>query len=184
MSMRGYTLIELLVTLAIAAVVVRAATVEFPHMLATWTASARINAIIGAVQTARHTAIVHRTNATLCPGIDRCGHRNHWHEGALVFTDHNANRRVDGADKITARLPAMRGGERIYWRAFRNRSYLLFRANGLTDWQNGHFQYCPPDGDPLFSRQIIVNATGRVRHAHDRNGDGIPEDARGKALRC
>jgi type IV fimbrial biogenesis protein FimT len=181
---RGFTFFELLVTLAIAALVLHWTTTSFSEIVAGQRASLRINGLIAAVNVARHTAITRRTRTTLCPGRDRCGERDSWHRGALIFTDHNGNRQIDPGDAIAARLPAMNEGERVYWRAFRNRSYLQFEPTGLTDWQNGNFQYCPADLDPRFSRQIIINAQGRVRHARDRNGDGIAEDASGKPLTC
>jgi len=188
MRTRGLTLIELLVVLGISLLLLRMAMVDMPQMVARWRAIAAINAIVGAVQSTRHSAVVHRTPAVMCPavapGVDRCGRRNSWHNGALVFTDTNGNRRPDASDVVTARLPAMRRGERVYWRAFRNRAYLRFAANGLTDWQNGHFQYCPPDGDTRFSRVVVINSAGRARHARDTDGDGIVESVSGRALRC
>ena len=81
-------------------------------------------------------------------------------------------------------MPRLGEGERFYWRSFRNRSYLMIRPSGLTDWQNGNFLYCPESGDPRLARQIVINAQARVRHARDSDGDGIVEDARGRAVVC
>jgi len=75
-------------------------------------------------------------------------------------------------------------GARVYWRSFRNRSYLQINATGLTNWQNGHLLYCPANGDVHFARAVIINAQGRVRNAADSNGDGIVEDANGDPLVC
>ncbi len=185
MAATGFSLIELIVTMAIAALLCGLALPSFTALIAAERATQRINAMAGAVQLARTIAITHQTTTTICPGvIDACLGANRWHEGTLVFADRNANRRVDAEDFVAAKLPKLLPGERFIWRSFRNRSYLQFTARGYSDWQNGHLQYCPPDGNPRFARQIILNAQGRIRRAPDRDGDGIQEDARGRPLSC
>ena len=210
----GLTLVELLTTLAVAGILVTTASGGAARLVDQHRASAAVNQMLGAIRFARHAAVTHRSSATLCPADgeqsqpgsargypsqkspqpgsarghpsqkQRCGRRNTWHNGALVFLDENANGRFDGGDVLLRRLPPLGEGDRFYWRSFRNRSYLMIRPSGLTDWQNGNFLYCPHGGDPRFARQIVINAQARVRHARDSNGDGIVEDARGRPVRC
>lgn len=181
----GISLLELLVAVAVIALLAGASLPFFADLSADLRAASRINALLGAVRTARHLAITRNAAVTLCPGQGpRCLGANQWHEGATVFVDADGDRRMDAGEFVALRLPRMDPGERIRWRAFKNRSYLLIRASGLTDWQNGSFQYCPANGDPRFARQIILNAQGRARRAHDSDGDGVREDAQGRPLRC
>ncbi|MCZ6889108.1 MAG: GspH/FimT family pseudopilin [Gammaproteobacteria bacterium] len=183
--MRGTTLIELMIALAVAGIVISAAVISGHALLAQYRATAAINHIIGAVQYARHAAVSLRGTVTVCPGFDgACARRNEWHRGIVVFKDENANGRVDFNDNILIQLPALGRGERIYWRSFGNRSYLQINARGLTNWQNGHLLYCPPDGDEHYAREIIINVQARVRSARDADGDGIIEDARGRPVVC
>lgn len=177
---------ELLTTLAVAGILVTAASGGAAHLVDHHRAGAAVNQMLGAIRFARHAAVAHRSPATLCPADEaaRCGRRNTWHNGTLVFLDGNANGRFDGDDVLLRRMPRLREGDRFYWRSFRNRTYLMIRPSGLTDWQNGNLLYCPASGDPRFARQIVINAQARVRHARDSDGDGIVEDARGRPVQC
>ncbi len=181
----GLTLVELLTTLAVAGILVTAASGGATQLMEQHHAGAAVNQMLGAIRFARHAAVTHRAFVTLCPASKaRCGRRNTWHNGALVFLDRDANGRFDGSDVLLRRMPPLRDGDRFYWRSFRNRTYLMIRPSGLTDWQNGNILYCPQGGDPRFARQIVINAQARVRHARDSDGDGIVEDARGRPVAC
>lgn len=182
---RGYTLIELLVTLSIAATLVHLALPGMAAFIANQRATAASNSVIGGIQYARTSAIIRQVPVTMCPAhLGECGRAHHWHQGGLIFADRNRNGRQDAGETLFGTLPAMEKGETLRWRSFRNRSYLTFLPTGLTAWQNGHFQYCPADADPRFARQLILNASGRVRRARDTDADGIAEDASGLPLRC
>lgn len=181
----GITIVELLVALAIAAVLLGVAAPSMSAFVKRQRATAALNQIIGAVQFTRNAAVTHRATTTLCPGAGgTCGRRNDWHLGATAFADRNRDGQRSADEPVLREFPRFEAGERLYWRSFRNRSYLQITSRGLTNWQNGHFLYCPPDGDAQFARSIIINAQGRVRPARDLDGDGIAEDARGRDLVC
>jgi type IV fimbrial biogenesis protein FimT len=185
MQAHGFTLSELLVTLAIAAAAMTLAAPAFDDLLAAQRATAAQNQIAGAIATARTESILQHQAVTLCPGHDRaCLGRDQWHHGALVFVDADRNGRIDPGERVVMALPPLRSGERLYWRSFRNRSFLQFLPHGYTAWQNGSFLYCPGNGRARHARLVIVNAQGRVRLARDTDGDGIAEDADGNPLRC
>jgi len=182
---RGITLVEILVTLSVAALLAAVAIPSMTGFVQRHRATAALNQMIGAVQFTRNAAVTTRTTATLCPGTDgACGARNSWHVGALTFLDRNRDGRRDPGEALLRGHPGLPPGARIYWRSFRNRGYLQITARGWTNWQNGHLLYCPPDGDPRFARSIIINAQARVRPARDLDGDGVAEDAAGRDLIC
>lgn len=185
MDVRGVSLLELLVALLIAAVLLQLAVPAWSTFLGNQRAVAAINTLIAGVQLARTSAVVQGVTVTFCPRNGAaCGTRSDWSRGGWIFADANRNARIDEGEVVYGGLPALDGGATLQWRAFRNRSYLQFRPNGLTDWQNGTFLYCPADGDTRFARAIILNAAGRVRRAPDRDRDGIAEDAQGRPLVC
>lgn len=181
----GLSLVELLVTLAVAAVLTGMAVPAFRDLVADRRGSAAINQIVGAVQYARNAAVTHHATVTLCPGTDRrCLARDQWHRGALLFLDRNGNGVLEANDPVLGRLPSLDDGGRIYWRSFRNRGYLQFMPRGYTAWQNGNFLYCAAGGAATEARMVILNPQGRLRIARDRNGDGIVEDAAGRPVSC
>jgi len=186
---RGLTLVELLAALAVAAVLLGMALPAMRHLVDQQRAAAAINQVAGAVNFARASAIEGRRTVSLCPSPARepdayCAGRDEWPIGMLVFSDGNGNGRRDAGEATLRRLPALPPGATLRWRSFRNRSYLQFLPSGLTPWQNGHFLLCLRDDDPRLARMLVVNAAGRLRHARDRDGDGVREDAQGRPLDC
>lgn len=185
MGHRGFTVIEILIALAVAGVVLFMALPSYSRLVDRSASAAAANQLIGAVALARSAAILRRVPVTVCPGTGgRCLSRDQWHLGTLVFLDGNGNGRVDGDDRVIAALPPLRDGARVYWRSFRNRGYLQFHPRGYTQWQNGTLLYCPPDGNLEMARLVIVNTAGRTRPAADADGDGIVDRPGGGNVRC
>ncbi len=148
-------------------------------------ATAAVNAIVGAVNLARASAIVHGITVTFCPREGAaCGKRKHWSQGGLIYADRNRNGKREQGEALFGVMPALEDRASLYWRAFRNRSYLQFSAKGYTEWQNGTFQYCPASREARHSRAVIINAQGRAALARDSDGDGIVEYANGDPLSC
>ncbi len=182
---RGFTLIELMITAAVAALLLGFGLPSFARLLADQRGAAALNQMIGAVAFARAEAIVRQQVMTLCPArAGVCLGRQQWHQGAMAFADDDGDGRLDPGERVGRVFPALHDGAHIYWRSFRSRSYLQFRPRGYTRWQNGSLLYCPPDNDPTLARLAIVNAAGRIRVARDRDGDGIVENAGGDDVTC
>lgn len=185
MAGRGFTITELLVTLAVAAVALGLAAPAYQRLADSHRSSAAVNQLVGAVNLARSEAIVRNHTVTLCPGSgSACLGRDQWHAGALIFLDGNGDGQIDPGDRVLTALPPLPHGARVYWRSFRNRSHLQFQPRGYTQWQNGTLLYCPPDRDPALARLVIVNVAGRARLATDDDGDGVVNRPDGDNVRC
>lgn len=187
--MRGFTLVEIIVTLAIAALLVGFGVPGLTDLVREYRATRAINGIVGQIQLARSSAIISGETVSLCPtggaGRElRCGARDSWHLGSMLFIDQDRDGRFDSADRLLRRFPSMGDSGQISWRSFRNRSSLSILRNGLTNSQNGSFRYCPNNNDAQFARQAIVNRQARVRHARDTDGDGFREAPGGAPISC
>jgi type IV fimbrial biogenesis protein FimT len=183
---QGISTTELIIVLAIGGILCSAAIPSMLQFREQQQSAIALNQVIGAVHFTRNAAITHRATVTLCPSADgvQCTVRDNWHLGAIAFVDTDGDGQRGDDEQLLRVFPALSGGGRIYWRSFRNRSYLQMTATGVTPWQNGHFLYCPADSDVRHARSIIVNAQGRIRTARAPSEDTIVRDAQGRPLAC
>jgi len=172
----GFTLIEIVVTLAVVAIVSLVAFSSLRPLLAENRIVVRVNMLSGLLQMARSEAIRCNTDVVICHSRDGhfCDREDDWSENWLVFVDANRNRWRDAQERIVAFQQAPGNGTRAEYRAFGSRHYLTYRPDGRTR-TNGTFTICHP-GFPALSRAVIVTKSGRPRIS--REGPG------GRALRC
>ena len=180
----GLTLLELLVTLSILALLLSVALPGFSEIVEQKRIDISARQLQQSIELARTAAITKNGLVTLCRSRDgqTCGGR--WQEGILIFVDYDGDRRIDDDDLVVRYVEFHEFDGSLTWRAFQNRQYLQITPLGFTNYQNGNFTLCPPNGDRRYARQLIITRTGRVRHAQDSDGDGIREDSRGRPLRC
>ena len=179
----GFSLIELLIAITLLSVLLIFAMPNTSKLVTRLQTEADQRRIAGMIYAARHAAIQFNGPVNLCPGTTTgCGSRDTWHKGVVAFVDSNLNRSIDHGEAVIAATPSL--GSSVRWRSFRNRSYLRFLPSGATDWQNGHFLFCPTPPDPELARQLVLNAAGRVYYSRDADGDRVHEDVQGKPLQC
>lgn len=184
-SVAGLSLIEILVCLSVVAFLLL-------KMVTPGDASARqrrqidsaMHELIAAVDMARAHAIAENVQVTFCRSDDGRRCQGRWQEGSILFTDFNGDRVINQNDRLVFRLEPLSAEGTLEFRSFQNRQYLQLNSRGYSNYQNGNFTFCPPNGDPRMARQVIVSLTGRTRFARDKNGDGIAEDSQGKPLSC
>lgn len=85
--MRGFTLIELMVTLVVLAIVVGVAVPNFSAMIRDNRSVALADELVGAVNYARSQAITAGGLVSLCASSDGTTCGSDWTEGWIVFTD-------------------------------------------------------------------------------------------------
>jgi type IV fimbrial biogenesis protein FimT len=180
----GLSLIEILVVLGIVAVLSLGGLPEVSSWRERREIDAVMHGLMGAIDMARSHAVAENVVVTFCRSNDGLNCQGKWSEGSIVFTDLNADRAVNGADRLLFRLEPMRPAGTLEFRSFQNRQFLQMNARGFTNYQNGNFTFCPAGKDPRLARQIIISMTGRTRFARDKDGDGVAEDSQGKPLYC
>jgi len=180
----GLTVIELLMTLVIAMILIGLGIPALGNVIKRNNAMTIAYGLVSLEQYARTTAIGIATPVTMCGSTGGTECDNNWSANILVFVDHNGNGAVDDDDSVLRVSSVLKPGESLTWRSFRNKSYLQLQPYGTTYYQNGNFTYCPADHDAHFGVHWILNTTGHLRIASDKNGNGIPEDANGQDISC
>ena len=180
----GLSLIEILVCLTIIAFLATGAMPDFSVWRERKEIDGLMHELIGAIDMARSHAVAENVMVTFCRSNDGQKCHGTWAEGSILFTDFNADRAMNGNDRLLFRLEPMKPAGTLEFKSFQNRQFLQMTARGFTNNQNGNFTFCPASKDPRMARQIIISLTGRTRFARDEDGDGVAEDSQGKALYC
>lgn len=159
----GFTLLELLVTLATAAVVVGLGVPSFRSLTLDARRTADVNAFVLAVQLARSEAAKRGRTVVVCKSADaqRCAGREHaFTAGFMVFVDLDGARPAQrGADEpvLFSHTPKLHGSITANRELFEFRPFLRRSTNGTV-------VFCDARG-AAAARAVVVSYTGRPRVA-------------------
>lgn len=183
MCAKGLTLIELMIVIAIIAIISSLAAPSFNDLLRRQQVSGEANILFSLAYLARTEAIKRNSVVTICKSnnANQCG--GTWSDGWIVFQDDDKDGSRD-VGEILISSGAIGNNYQLTWTAFGSNNYIRFTQNGLTLAQNGTFKLCPDDNDVRFARAVVISKTARVRMTKDANGDGIYEDASANNLTC
>jgi type IV fimbrial biogenesis protein FimT len=167
----GFTLAELLVTLAVLAVLL-AVTVPLASSFGnSMKLSSVSNGFLAQLYMARSEAIKRNGRVAVCKSVDGewCASSGGWEQGWIVFHDANNNGRREAVEPAIHRVPALPPGYRFAGNANVAR-YVSFGGTGSTRTTTGAFQagtltVCRESAEQTEARQIVINAVGRPRIA-------------------
>jgi len=158
----GYTLVEQMIALVIAAVLVAMAVPSMAGLLSRSTVRVTEDALFSAAQLARSSAITHNTHALLCPSADgrHCSHPPHWQHGWIVALDRDHDGQPD-ATALTRHVP----DPQIRVVGSAGRDLVRFRPNGAAPGTNLSLVICPHAGQAGLARVVVISNAGRIREA-------------------
>lgn len=159
----GFTLIELVTTLAIVAVLLAIGLPGFGEALARLRVQTAMHRVSTDLAMARSSAIMRRSPVVACPGagMDGCRGDADWSRGWIVFADPDGNRRPDAvADLLRVSDPPSGAGRTLRIGATRN--FVRYQRDGRSAGTNLTVRVC--SGGAL-SGEVVVNNLGRVRSA-------------------
>lgn len=164
---RGWTLVELLCTLGILAIVAALATPPLHRWVARHTVALQASALTSALRLARSEAIRRGQRVSLCaavgtPDAPRCQTRTRdWSQGWLVFVDEGATpRQWDEGERLIA-VQDGQGGVTITLPS--NQASVSFTASGLALADNSSFDVSPTTAEAAAAQCVRVATSGRIR---------------------
>jgi len=153
----GFTLLELLITLAIIAILLSLTTMGLQSFFLKNQHTASVNQLLNALSFARHSAITRHMPVSLCPTIDKKTCHNEWNQGYMVFLYRTSINPVNAKDILA-----------VYSRTTdtlnitNSRALITFQANGQSPASNSTFIFSTSHTEPAITTKIILNNSGRV----------------------
>ena len=164
---RGFTLIELMVTMAVAAIILAFAVPNYQTFVLNSRMSAQSNDFLSALQLARSEAVKQGTRVSVCTSANSttCTLVGNWEQGWLVFVDINQNGTLATAAQLIRVFPPLSGGSTLTGSA-NVVNLVSFEPNGATSLAMGGAEtvsLCPPAPAAVPGRDIQISASGRAR---------------------
>lgn len=156
---KGLCLIELLITVSILVILASITIPKLEILIAKNRIENQINRLFKSLYLARHYAISHSVNVTLCPLVNnRC--QKNWNKPITVFIDQNLNLTLDSGEAI------LHESDKTFHRD--NLTYprlaISYRPDASINFmQSGSFLYCNPLFPELKGNRLTVSQAGRIR---------------------
>lgn len=178
----GFTVIELMLTIAVIAVVATLAIPSFQTMIMNNRLSSQVNEITSLVSFARSEASK-RPDAriTLCPSNDgaTCSGGAPWETGWIAMLDVDGDQTVDAGDgdRVLRVGEPLAGGNTFRISGFGGNAFIQFDGSGqpvspgTLGAVDGTLVVCDSRGDEL-ARGVVVMVSGQTRLARDENNSG------------
>lgn len=163
-SIRGFSLIELFISLAVAGVLLGIALPSFNQFRERQTYVAAQHGLMSGFHHARTLAVTRGQPAAICPTSDgqSCGNGGVWDKGWLVFVDSNRNGHRDAGEAIER--VQFEPTPKLQVRSSAQRPMAVFRPNGGSGASNLSLRICSNEGQLLGA--LVLNNSGRLRQAN------------------
>ena len=155
----GLTLVELLATLAVAAILITVGAPAMTSILERFRAQDAVSQWQGDLVYARQVAAAYQTSVTVCPmgGTTSCD--GGWAGGYTAFIDVNGNGTLDAEDESLHQREAINDQDHINPAAPQQ---IRFTEEGFSE-DAGRLIYCPGETDSALSMGLSVSSTGQTR---------------------
>ena len=169
MKQSGVTLLELMVVLAIVAILVAISIPGFTSLVRSSRLSSATNELVSSLHLARSEAIKRNSRAVMCISATgtSCVASGGWHQGWLVFHDPNNNAALDAGETVILARQALQAGLRAT-SIGSTAKYISYAPGGGTKqisgaWQGGTLTLCNESGSLNSARKVVISSTGRPR---------------------
>jgi type IV fimbrial biogenesis protein FimT len=157
LSNRGFSLLELLVTIAIISIFLLIGLPNFHEFIVKNRVETQVQQIISAINYARSEAINRNQVITFCKSNNRqtCG--GQWRDGQIILA---------GNEVLRAYSALPEADQLSFNSSLGKDDALQLLPSGFTNGQTGSFNYCSGK-DLKNTRRIVIAQTGRMRVTSD-----------------
>lgn len=171
MRQSGATLLELMVVLAVSAILLGIGVPSFASLSASSRLANATNEVVASLHLARSEAIKRNSRVVMCTSASgtTCAAGGGWHQGWLMFPDANNNAVRDEGEAIILARQAFPVGLNLEGNRWIS-NYISYTPSGATRTvsgvlQVGTFTLCNESDASGTARTIVINASGRPRVA-------------------
>jgi len=170
---QGFTLLELVATVAVSAVLMLIAVPSFNSTLSTNCAITGANSLLTKLTLARSEAIKRSQSVSMCKSNDGAvcvrGGTVDWSQGFVMFEDNNNDGLLDAGEKVIAAESTPKACGSIS--ANKYPDYIRFNSEGVVN-SNGSF-FVSANSAPNVNRTVAVYR-GRVRVCNHQTDKSCP----------
>lgn len=159
-AQRGLTLIEILITLAVMAVLFGLAVPSYSALMQRLASQAAARELFSALTLARAQALSTRQAVIVCPGQGACNGAGRWEAGYVIGIDANRNDRLDPDER---RIWQSGAASRVTILSNSGRPQIRYLPTGRASGSNATFRVCPRLPVPGATHTLVINNAGRVR---------------------
>lgn len=161
---QGFTLTELLITLAIAGILAMIGAPAMGSLMARTRDASTEAMVANTLRHARSAAVMRNARVLVCPsrGGHQCNSGDDWQQGWIVAQDSDHDGQPDTDAPLILAQAAMPVGTRVITSA--GRGQLAFHPNGGAGGSNASFTIC--HANARTGKAVIVANSGRVRLAN------------------
>lgn len=176
---KGVTLLEMMITVAILAIVLTVVAPNVQGILIKNRAVASMNELSTVIQYARNSAIDEQARAVFCPSADFNKCTSNWRNPKIVFID------LDSDGERGANEPLLVATETL------NTTMTLSSTTDLINFDESGaasvqtvIKLCHSSNQAQYARLLEVSPQGRVKLSQDSDRNGVHEDSDGNDLSC
>jgi type IV fimbrial biogenesis protein FimT len=176
---KGVTLVELMVTVSIVAIILAFVKPSIQSILIKNRIVAEINEMSSVIQYARHHAIDEQAQVIVCPSKDYFVCSTDWNDPKIVFIDDDDNA-IRG---VTEELLVSIGAASKTSLMTNTTNIIKFAETGEANVTT-EILLCHKKGEAIYARSMSITLQGRVKMSTDSDKNGINENAAGTELTC
>jgi len=184
LTYRGFSLIELMVVVAMIAITVTLAVPAFQTSSANQKIASTKKSIRSTLANARTEAVSRGFSAGICASSDQSTCGADWSGGWISYLNLDGVSGYNSAtDELLAVYPAVSAAVTV---SYSQGAALEYSSQGFLSGNAGDFVFCYTDeadpAVPVYARALLVGASGVVRNSVDSDNSGVYEDSGGDII--